>query len=130
VPETITPLGNGRFWIADERHARIAYAAIDGARTWVFLQGRVYLVDDRAGHGRADASPLDERTALSSPMPASVTDVRVTAGASVSKGEVLVTLEAMKMELPIRAPRDGRVRRVGCAVGELVQPGVPLVELE
>jgi biotin carboxyl carrier protein len=35
----------------------------------------------------------------------------------------------MKMELPIKAPRDGRVARVGCRVGELVQPGVPLVEL-
>jgi urea carboxylase len=39
-------------------------------------------------------------------------------------------LEAMKMELPIAAPRDGRVRSVACTPGELVQPGVPLVDLE
>jgi urea carboxylase len=39
-------------------------------------------------------------------------------------------LEAMKMELPIKAPRDGRVTAVHCKPGELVQPGVPLLELE
>ena len=39
-------------------------------------------------------------------------------------------LEAMKMELPIKAPRDGRVTAISCRTGELVQPGVPLLELE
>jgi biotin carboxyl carrier protein len=39
-------------------------------------------------------------------------------------------LEAMKMELPIRAPRDARVKAIACRQGDLVQPGVPLLELE
>jgi biotin carboxyl carrier protein len=39
-------------------------------------------------------------------------------------------LEAMKMELPITAPRAGRVKSIHCREGELVQPGVPLLELE
>jgi biotin carboxyl carrier protein len=39
-------------------------------------------------------------------------------------------LEAMKMELPIRAARAGRVKALACREGELVQPGVPLVEME
>jgi 3-methylcrotonyl-CoA carboxylase alpha subunit len=39
-------------------------------------------------------------------------------------------LEAMKMELPIKAPREGVVRAVHCHTGDLVQPGVNLVELE
>jgi biotin carboxyl carrier protein len=41
----------------------------------------------------------------------------------------VLVLEAMKMELPIRAPADGRVVSVSCTPGELVQPGVPLVEI-
>jgi len=41
----------------------------------------------------------------------------------------LVMLEAMKMELPIKAPRDGRVTAIHCRVGEIVQPGVPLLEI-
>jgi len=42
---------------------------------------------------------------------------------------VLVLLEAMKMELAIRAPHDGTVARIACEAGAIVQPGVPLVEL-
>jgi 3-methylcrotonyl-CoA carboxylase alpha subunit len=38
-------------------------------------------------------------------------------------------LEAMKMELPIRAPREGIIAAVHCEPGELVQPGVALVDL-
>ena len=48
---------------------------------------------------------------------------------AVRRGDVLVMLEAMKMELPLRAPHDGVVRAVRCAPGDLVQPGAPLVEL-
>jgi biotin carboxyl carrier protein len=63
-------------------------------------------------------------------MPSTVVSVNVSTGESVARGDVLVTLEAMKMELAVRAPRDGTVRRIACQPGELVQPGVPLVELD
>jgi 3-methylcrotonyl-CoA carboxylase alpha subunit len=63
-------------------------------------------------------------------MPATVVAVLVEPGARVQKGDTLLMLEAMKMELPIRAARDGVVRAIRCKPGELVQPGVDLVELE
>jgi biotin carboxyl carrier protein len=50
-------------------------------------------------------------------------------GDDVVEGETLVVLEAMKMELPLRAPKAGRVAEIRCTPGELVQPGTPLVEL-
>ena len=63
-------------------------------------------------------------------MPASVSSVNVAVGQQVARGDVLIMLEAMKMELPIKAPRDGRVTTIACRQGELVQPGIPLLELE
>jgi 3-methylcrotonyl-CoA carboxylase alpha subunit len=62
-------------------------------------------------------------------MPATVMKVLVTPGGVVRKGDTMVVLEAMKMELPIRAPGDGTVLAVNCREGELVQPDATLVEL-
>lgn len=66
---------------------------------------------------------------LSAPMPATVVTVLVDTGQTVQRGDVLVVLEAMKMELTLRAPHDGTVDAVACQPGELVQPGVPLVTI-
>ena len=48
---------------------------------------------------------------IKAPMPGNILDVKVTAGQSVKKGDVLVILEAMKMENEIQAPCDGKVRK-------------------
>jgi biotin carboxyl carrier protein len=67
---------------------------------------------------------------MSAPMPATVVKVVVEPNAHVSKGDTILILEAMKMELPVRAARDGVVRKILCREGDLVQPGVNLVEIE
>jgi biotin carboxyl carrier protein len=61
-------------------------------------------------------------------MPATVIRIDTAPGDRVSRGDILLVLEAMKMELPIRAPHDGVVGAFHCHVGELVQPGVTLVD--
>ena len=130
--KSVTPLGNGAFLFTrgDGTRGR-AWAVKDGRVTWVFVDGRVYRLEaDRSLRPQSSASHAIDDTALASPMPATVSAVKVAVGDHVAKGDVLVTLEAMKMELPIRAPRDGVVRRIACAPGDLVQPGVPLVLLE
>ncbi len=63
-------------------------------------------------------------------MPGVITRVMVAAGDTVTKGQPLVALEAMKMEHVIRSPGVGRVLRVHAKPGEMVQGGVALVELE
>jgi biotin carboxyl carrier protein len=62
-------------------------------------------------------------------MPARVVKVLVHPGDSVKKGDTLVLLEAMKMEMPVRALGDGTVVAVHCRDGELVQAEAPLVDL-
>jgi 3-methylcrotonyl-CoA carboxylase alpha subunit len=67
---------------------------------------------------------------LSSPMPATIIKVIAVPGAPFKRGDTLVVVEAMKMELPISAEHDGIVKAVYCHEGDLVQAGQTLIELE
>jgi biotin carboxyl carrier protein len=67
---------------------------------------------------------------LTAPMPATVRRIEVTVGQRVERGDTLILLEAMKMELPVKAPAAGSVQSIHCHEGDLVQPGAPLIELD
>jgi acetyl/propionyl-CoA carboxylase alpha subunit len=67
--------------------------------------------------------------AIRSPMPGKVTQLSVKAGDAVTKGQALVTLEAMKMEHALSAPFDGKVEAVGVKLGDQVSEGAVLVTL-
>lgn len=104
-----------------------ASVVADGDRRLVFVDGNVFEFEvPRQGRRRGTA----HHASLTSPMPATVLRINVAPGDSVSKGATLVVLEAMKMELPVRAPSDGVVKSVACHEGQLVQAGVTLVELD
>jgi biotin carboxyl carrier protein len=124
----VTPLGNGRFLVQQYSTTEVAYAVASGRETWVFLNGHTYVVGATAA-ARTKTAVISDADALAAPMPATVVRIEVSPGQTVAKDSLLVMLEAMKMELPIRAPRDGRVAAIHCHVGEIVQPGVPLLEI-
>jgi 3-methylcrotonyl-CoA carboxylase alpha subunit len=65
-----------------------------------------------------------------SPLPGKIIDLRVKPGDTVSRGQPLLVLEAMKMEHTLAAPADGKVKSVRYAVGEQVPEGAELVEFE
>ena len=71
-----------------------------------------------------------DQTAVRSPLPGKIIDLRVRPGDTVSKGQPLLVLEAMKMEHTLAAPADGTVKSVRYAVGEQVPEGAELVEFE
>jgi biotin carboxyl carrier protein len=125
---TVTPLGSGRFLVSRGGQQRLAYATHAGGATWVFLDGEVAVIAPTSTRARTTAA--DEQASLAAPMPATVVEVAVRPGQKVAAGDVLIRLEAMKMELPVRSPRDATVVAIKCREGELVQPGVPLLELD
>jgi acetyl/propionyl-CoA carboxylase alpha subunit len=102
---------------------------VAGDVVWVGIGGDVFAFTIAHGRQKGRASSRDQ-DAFTPPMSATVVRITVKPGDAVRDGDVLIALEAMKMELPIRTPRDGVVRAIHCQIGELVQPGMTLVELE
>lgn len=127
---TVTPSGDGLYLVSDGAERWPVAVAASGDTRWVSVNGQVAVIDVTAGRSRAPRRKSARADALMAPMPATVVKVLVEPGQAVAEGETLLVLEAMKMELPVRAPAAGVVRAVGCAAGELVQPGVALVDME
>ena len=88
----------------------------------------------RRGYQQAAPAPAKtaapaEGTSVDAPMPGNILEVKVANGAAVKSGDVLVILEAMKMENEIVAPQDGTVVAVSVAKGDTVEAGQSLVTL-
>ena len=66
-------------------------------------------------------------TSITAPMPGTILSVNVKDGQTVKKGDVLMILEAMKMENEIMAPCDGTIKQVVTAKGASVNSGDPLI---
>ena len=73
--------------------------------------------------------PAGSGETITSPMPGNILKINVSAGQAVKAGDVLVVLEAMKMENEIVAPHDGTVSQVITSVGAVVDTGAPLLVL-
>jgi acetyl/propionyl-CoA carboxylase alpha subunit len=127
---TAARIGPGTYRVECEGRGEIVYVAGLPGDRWAFWNGRIV----RSGrseplpHGteptlRAVALPL------TAPMPATVLKVLVVPGSLVKKGDTVVVLEAMKMELPVRTSREGVITAVHCREGELVQSDTALVEI-
>jgi 3-methylcrotonyl-CoA carboxylase alpha subunit len=122
-------IGEGVYRVTEAGASEIVYVAASPSGVWSFWKGRVYLTShSTAPRASARHSTSHVMESLSAPMPATVIKVLVAPGTSVHKGDTVVVLEAMKMELPLRAAGDATVTAVHCREGELVQPDAVLVE--
>ena len=127
-PVRVTRLDASTFQVTLDGRQLLVYLAVQGTRGWTFADGCVFELDlapDRPSRARA----IDSSSPIVAPMPATVLSVLVERGQTVRQGDPLILLEAMKMELTLRAPRDGQIEALACADGDLVQPGTPLVTL-
>jgi biotin carboxyl carrier protein len=125
----VSELRDSRFDVSTGSGSWRMAAARLGQRVWIFVDG--YAMEFGVEESTA-ARPrsVRDQDALTPPMPATVARVHVQAGQRVAQGDILLVLEAMKMELPVRAPRAGTIKTIRCAEGQLVQPGEALIDLE
>ena len=118
----------------DERQSVVV--EVDGRRLAVSLPA--HLGGGSAATPHAGAAPRRHAAssvatvtgdAVVAPMQATVVKYAVAAGDQVVKGDLLVVLEAMKMEQPLQAPKDGTVANIGAAAGATVASGTVLLEI-
>ncbi len=139
---------NGRVLIARDGLTQTVVSCPDGARRRVRMNGashpvttlrdgaRVIVIVDGQTHGFEVIDPLAPPGAQAAgagrvvaPIPGRVAAVLVAAGVAVTRGQAMVVMEAMKMEITLSAAADGCVAAVRCAVGEMVEEGRELVEM-
>jgi glutaconyl-CoA decarboxylase len=77
---------------------------------------------------KAQSGPVAGET-MTAPMPGTIIDIRVTEGQSVKAGDIVLILEAMKMENEIVAPSDGTIAKIYTSKGESVSTGDSLVTI-
>ncbi len=112
-------------------HKARQQAAFDAERQRWEASGQIgYAADLPAPHDDADAEELQPgHVAVASPVSGNVWKIAAVLGQAVKAGDSLVTVESMKMELPVTAPVDGVVSQVRCAEGRAVLVGQTLVVL-
>jgi acetyl-CoA/propionyl-CoA carboxylase biotin carboxyl carrier protein len=77
-----------------------------------------------------DSSPTPSGDALTSPMQGTIVKLAVTEGQQVAEGDLIVVLEAMKMEQPLAAHKAGTVTALSATVGDVLTPGTVICELK
>ncbi|RPI78372.1 MAG: biotin/lipoyl-binding protein [Chloroflexi bacterium] len=105
------------------------YWAAEGGKKWISYQGCTYLLEKPSPQSILREGETATENILRSPMPAQVRAVLVSEGQQVQKGETLLLLEAMKMEIRVQAPREARIARISAVQGQQVQRDAVLVEL-
>lgn len=109
---------------------RIAFEAeLDASAVLVHLHGRTSRVDVLDPRDGTTASGAGS-DAIVADMPGVLLSVGKSEGDAVVAGDVILTIESMKLQMHLCAPRDGRIARIACAANQTFDRGQTLVELE
>lgn len=128
VPLDVRRLRPGEFVIDGPAGPRRGHAVRQGDQVWVQFAGTVYRFDVERGPARKRAGA--GHAEIAAPMPGQVLRVLVAVGDRVEKGQTLLVVEAMKMQIELAAPHSGTVASLSAAPGDKVMPGVVLADVE
>lgn len=107
--------------------------AREAGTTWFSLNGEVWTVEagstGRTSRGTS-ASTAADPSQIRAPMPGKIIKVVTNVGATVQSGEILIVMEAMKMEYTLKASAAGVVQEISCEVGQQVTLGATLAKLK
>lgn len=107
-----------------------AYVSSDNAKRWVTINGQTLVLTKTSGARARGHGGHHAEGELTAPMPGQVRAVNVSEGDMVTKGQTLLVLEAMKMEIRVQAPMDGMVKKVLVNQNQTVEREQALIEIE
>jgi biotin carboxyl carrier protein len=107
-----------------------AYVSSDNAKRWLTIRGQTFVLSRSSGARRAGPGSHQAAGELIAPMPGQIRAVNVREGEAVTKGQTLLVVEAMKMEIRVHAPFDGVVSSISVEVGQTVEREQLLVKME
>ena len=117
---TITVNGNVYDVAVEEKGGAVASAPVAAAKT---------AAAPTPAAPKAAPAGNEGSVKVNAPMPGKILSVKVDAGQAVKKGDVILLLEAMKMENEVVAPQDGTMASVNVATGSMVEAGDLLASL-
>ncbi|MBN1944806.1 MAG: hypothetical protein JW797_03980 [Bradymonadales bacterium] len=130
-PIAVEPLSPGE-WAASLPASKVCHlvTASSPEGTWVWADGQAFLVEEPQARRTTRGPGAAPKLAVTPPMPAVVVEVLVAPGQRVERGQALVVVSAMKMEMTLSAPKGGQVRALNTKEGASVSPGEILVEID
>ena len=96
----------------------------------LWVDGNLFIFEKIESRRQVNRESSGRGSDILAPMPGKVGQILVQPGDSVQRGQTVIILESMKMELEIAAQRDGVVKRVAVELGAQVDKGMRLLELE
>jgi len=111
------------------RRLQADWAAESPRKRWVSVEGKTHIVSKAAAQRRRGEEGVAGENQVCAPMPGQVREVLVNAGDQVTQGQLLILLEAMKMEIRILSPRAGTIGQLPVSTGEQVDKDALLVEI-
>jgi biotin carboxyl carrier protein len=121
---------NGKLDLLIDGKRVIAYVSSDNAKRWVTINGQTFVLTKSSGARKTGHGHHHAAGELTAPMPGQVRAVNVSEGEVVTKGQTLLVLEAMKMEIRIHSPQDGNVKKLFVKQGQTVEREQVLIEIE
>ena len=125
----IVGVDNGKLVLLINGERVTAYVSSDGAKRWVTINGRTAMLTKSSGVQRRGSSH-DHGSGLIAPMPGLVRSVNVVVEEAVKKGQTLMVIEAMKMEIRIQTKSDGIVKLIHVKQGQTVERDQTLITVE
>ena len=128
VDVQIVRAANGRMDLLVDGQRVTAHVSSDMAKRWATVNGQTLMLTKTSGAKKGVRH--DHAGGLIAPMPGQIRSVAVGVGEAVKKGQTLLTMEAMKMEIRIQALTDGVVKSVFVSQGQTVEREQILIEME